>query len=138
MEITLKERLQSLKAGGLAAIAFTGIYGSSVAIHVWRGETEPIISLINIGSALLSGFLFGVTYRYIIRNDANPHLRDGAVLAFTLVRSSGLLEGLQSPLTEGFSLLLGLMESFIGFAIARSCLDFALARQWLAPFGSER
>ncbi len=37
MEITLKELLQSLKAGGLAAIAFTGIYGSSVAIHFWRG-----------------------------------------------------------------------------------------------------
>ena len=50
----------------------------------------------------------------------------------------GLLEGLESSLNEGFSLLLGLMESFSGFVIARSCLDFALARQWLDPFGSER
>lgn len=138
MEITVKERLESLKAGGLAAIAFTGIYGITVAIHFFLGKTETRVPLLNIGSALLSGFLFGVTYRYIIRNDANPHLRDGAVLAFTLVRGSGLLEGLDSPLTQGLPLLLGLLESLIGFAIARSCLDFALGRQWLKPFGAER
>jgi hypothetical protein len=89
---------------------------------------------LNFGSGLLSGFLFAVTYRYIIRQDDNAHLRDGAVLAFTLVRSGGLIA---LPTTEdplAIAILMG--ESLIGFAVVRSSLDWAMARDWLRPFKS--
>ena len=134
MEITQQERLESVKAGILAAIAFTGSYGLAVSIHLLFNLPMPDITLFHWGSSGLSGFLFGVTYRYIVRNDQNPHLRDGAVLAFTLVRSGGFLTALSHPLTQGMILSIGLAESLIGFAIARSCLDLALARHWVKPF----
>ncbi|MGL5035788.1 MAG: hypothetical protein ACRC6M_18530 [Microcystaceae cyanobacterium] len=134
MEITLLERLESLKAGGIGAIAFSFCYGMAILINFWLHLPGSENFGFNLASSLLSGFLFGVTYRYIIRADQNPHLRDGAVLAFTLVRSGGLLEGLPTPLSQGLILSLGLAESLIGFGIARSCLDMAIARQWLKPF----
>lgn len=133
-EITRQERLESLKAGAWGAIAFTGSYGLAVSIHLLLNLPMPDTTLFHWGSSLLSGFLFGVTYRYIVRNDQNPHLRDGAVLAFTLVRSGGFLTALSQPLTQGMILSVGLAESLMGFAIARSCLDLALARQWVKPF----
>ncbi|MFM7575379.1 MAG: hypothetical protein ACKO5Q_00325 [Microcystaceae cyanobacterium] len=133
-EITRQERLESVKAGAWAAIAFTGSYGLAVSLHHLFKLPMPETTLFHWGSSLLSGFLFGVTYRYIVRNDPNPHLRDGAVLAFTLVRSGGFLTALSQPLTQGVSLSIGLGESLMGFAIARSCLDLALARHWVKPF----
>jgi hypothetical protein len=39
-----------------------------------------------------SGFLFGVTYRYIIRVDTNPHLKTGGILVFGLVRGLTQIE----------------------------------------------
>ena len=39
------------------------------------------------------------------------------------------------PLVDnGVFLAIVLLEGIIGFAIARFCLDIALARQWLKPF----
>lgn len=134
MEITFQERLESLKAGGIGAIAFSFCYGMAIFANFWLHLPSTGNIGFNLASSLLSGFLFGVTYRYIIRADQNPHLRDGAVLAFTLVRAGGLLEGLPTPLSQGLILGLGLAESLIGFAIARFCLDTAIAHQSLKPF----
>ena len=77
-----------------------------------------------------------MSYRYIIRRDPNSHLRDGAVLAFALVRAGGYGDGLTDWLQQGPLLALFILESIIGFAVARSSLDLALARQWLRPFSS--
>nr|WP_228023948.1 hypothetical protein [Synechocystis salina] len=131
--------MESIKAGCLGAIAFGLVYGLT-----WLGNsyfsllTTPNsdwMSLgLNVGSSLLSGFLFAVTYRYIIRQDDNAHLRDGAVLAFTLVRSGGLIE---LPTTEdplAIAILMG--ESLISFAVVRSSLDWAMDWGWLRPFNS--
>ena len=97
------ERIESVKAGLLTAMAFT--FADLIAILLnnfifarWDMElsllqvTSQLDSLITIASALVSGFLFGVTYRYIIRNDRNSHLKDGAVIAFGLVRGLAFLE----------------------------------------------
>lgn len=133
MEITLKERIESLKAGGIAGTAFGMTYGLSVLANQAFGlNTEE--TLIKLAIALLSGFLFGVTYRYIIRTDSNSHLKEGAILAFGLVRGGGLAEMTDPLLDNGVFLAIVLLEGMIGFAIARLCLDIALSRQWLKPF----
>ena len=138
LELSFPERIESVKAGCLAAIAFGGVYGLAwVGNHYFGLTAGPDFalwpSLLNLGSSLLSGFLFGVTYRYIIRRDDNSHLRDGAVLAFALVRSGGLIELPSGQETTAIALLM--VESLVGFAAARSSLDLALGRQWLKPFG---
>ena len=133
MEITLKERIESLKAGGIAGTAFGITYGLSVLANQAFGlNTEE--TLIKLAIALLSGFLFGVTYRYIIRTDSNSHLKEGAILAFGLVRGGGLAEMTDPLLDNGVFLAIVLLEGIIGFAIARFCLDIALTRQWLKHF----
>ncbi len=133
MEITLTERIESLKAGGLAGTAFSVAYGICALANQSLGiHTEE--TFIKIAIALLSGFLFGVTYRYIIRTDSNPHLKDGAVLAFGLVRGGGIAETTEHLLDNGFLVSTLLIEGLICFAIARSCLDLALSRQWIKPF----
>ncbi|MEB3312121.1 MAG: hypothetical protein VKJ02_17990 [Snowella sp.] len=133
MEITLTERIESLKAGGIAGAAFSVAYGICVLGNQSLGIlTEETI--IKFAIAALSGFLFGVTYRYIIRTDSNPHLKDGAVLAFSLVRGGGIAETTDHLLANGFLVSVLLIEGLICFAIARSCLDIALSRQWLKPF----
>lgn len=133
MEITLKERMESLKAGGIAGMAFLIVYGLFTFVNRNFGMTSQE-TFVKFAIALLSGFLFGVTYRYIIRTDSNSHLKEGAILAFGLVRGGGLAE-MTAPLVDnGVLLAIVLLEGIIGFAIARFCLDIALARQWLKPF----
>lgn len=137
MVLSFQERMESVKAGTLAAIAFGGVYGVAwlgnrlLGLLPWPAADFLPLGL-NLGSSLLSGFLFGVTYRYIIRRDDNSHLRDGAVLAFALVRSGGLIELPPEQTTLAIALLM--VESLVGFGAARSSLDFALGRQWLQPF----
>lgn len=140
MELSFQERIESVKAGLLAAIAFGGVYSLAQAGNQYFGLTTGVALgnlslLLNLGSSVLSGFLFGVTYRYIIRRDDNSHLRDGAVLAFALVRSGGLMELHPGYADMALAIALLMAESLIGFAAARSCLDLAMARQWLKPFG---
>ncbi|AIE72811.1 MULTISPECIES: hypothetical protein [unclassified Synechocystis] len=137
MQLSFQERLESVKAGCLGAIAFGLVYalawlGNSYFSLLTAPNLDWLTLALNGGSGLLSGFLFAVTYRYIIRQDNNAHLRDGAVLAFTLVRSGGLIE---LPTTEdplAIAILMG--ESLISFAVVRSTLDWAMARGWLRPF----
>ena len=89
-----------------------------------------------------SGFLFGVTYRYVIRRDRNPHLNSGAVLAFGLVRGlaqvdttlGGVLDGTTSVLT----LVVMVLESIVLFAVAGRMLDWAMARDWIKPFEGDQ
>ena len=140
LELSFQERMESVKAGSLAAIAFGGIYGLALVGNHYFGLTlwpdSGLLPLaLNLGSSLLSGFLFGVTYRYIIRRDDNSHLRDGAVLAFALVRSGGLIELQPGQTAMAGAIALLMVESLVGFAAARSSLDGAMARQWLKPFG---
>lgn len=133
MKITLKERIESLKAGGIAGTAFL----MTDALFVWVNGTFGLTSpetWVKLAIALLTGFLFGVTYRYIVRHDGNSHLKDGAILAFGLVRGSGIAEMTENFLDNGVFLAIILLEGLICFAIARFCLDIALARQWLKPF----
>jgi hypothetical protein len=94
--------------------------------------TTTLALLLRVAIAALSGFLFGITYRYVIRDDKNPHLQDGAVLAFGLVRGLASMEVEQNLWVLG---VLGI-ESVVCFAIARLTLDWAIQRYWVKPFKS--
>ncbi|MDJ0688855.1 MAG: hypothetical protein QNJ41_10120 [Xenococcaceae cyanobacterium MO_188.B32] len=135
------ERIESFKAGMLAAIffVFAEFAITIFNICVLPDLGEQLISfnqswgvnlLIRGGIAWISGFLFGVTYRYIIRGDRNSHLNDGAVLAFGLVRGLVFLE--ETTIFWSSSILV--IESILCFAIARLSLDLALRYKLIKPF----
>jgi hypothetical protein len=133
------ERIESVKAGSLSGITAGIAYETIDSLDrlLLGGYSPPPISLgLELAIAIATGFLFGVTYRYIIRTDRNSHLNSGAVLAFGFVRGLarvdvGGLEPIQI-LVNGLVVL----ESVLLFAIARAAIDYALSVKWIAPFKS--
>jgi hypothetical protein len=141
------ERLESLKGGAIGGISSGLIWGAlEWGLSPWRGGSSWPVGLLGCAIAGLTGFLFGVTYRYVIRDDRNPHLKAGAVGAFALTRGLAqveprLVEQVTLLPTGKFSLaawalmLLLLGQNLVMLTIARWVLDFALARGWLKRFG---
>ena len=131
------ERIESVKAGSLGGIA-TGIsYGLMLTIDrfLLHEYSRAFVSLgLAVSIAIVSGFLFGVTYRYIIRTDRNNHLNSGAVLAFGLVRGLAQLNVDEFDLSQVWIDSLIVSKSVVMFAIARYILDRALAKSWVLPF----
>lgn len=92
------ERIESFKAGLVGGISTALVFLLTLLLHraIAQSTTAAILplpttlftsaGLVSVLAAGITGFLFGVTYRYIVRQDANPQLRAGAVLAFFLVR----------------------------------------------------
>ena len=142
-----EERFESIKAGLLSSAAFTLAYIAIVLInHFWLVNISLQLTplkiaigtdlLFKLAVSCLSGFLFGITYRYIIRKDDNSHLSEGAVLAFGLVRGLATVEGKDDLLEIFWCFSLLTIESLICFAIARFTLDFALHQAWIKPYKS--
>lgn len=142
-----QQRRESLKAGCVAAVSFGFTYLIFACLNFMLGheflnlvqfpESTGIELGIKAAGALGSGFLFGVTYRYIIREDQDSHLQEGAVLAFGLVRSGAMAEITTSIFEHLGFIGMITVESLMGFAIARFSLDIALSQQWVQPFPSE-
>ncbi|BAZ05951.1 hypothetical protein [Calothrix sp. NIES-3974] len=162
----VRERLESLKAGVFAAIAVVCTHWlisllmwgfSSLGYNLELGNSgfltrfQVINTLLGSTFALFSGFLFGVTYRYIVREDTNFHLETGAIAAFALVRGMAQLEVVsqnwlsdnqQSTLLSSLwfekvnlsIIFLIFGESFLWFAAARLILDWAMKQGWLKRF----
>jgi hypothetical protein len=137
------ERIESVKAGLIGAGAFTL---TALVLLIVQGLVRDFILQLNtnfeviswilgieLAIGAVSGFLFGVTYRYIIRSDRNSHLQDGAVLAFGLVRGLALVER-NLVLSELLSLAGLVLQSIVCFAIVRLILDLAIARKLIKPF----
>ncbi len=131
------ERIESIKAGSLGGIAAGIVYGLTILVDRSGASIYPksLLGLsLEVAIAIVSGFLFGVTYRYIIRADRNNHLNAGAVLAF------GLIRGLAQVNVDAFDLsqvwIDGLVvgKSVVMFTIARYAIDYALAASWVLPF----
>ena len=140
------ERIESIKAGVLAAITTTVVFVAATVInHQVMAATFPELwvlqmqelngqGLVSGAIALFSGFLFGVTYRYIVRLDDNPHLSSGAVMAFSLVRGLAQVDvGVMANGAIWPFAILG-FESFVMFAITRVLLDWGLWLGWIQPF----
>lgn len=140
---SLAERIESVKAGGVSALATGLAYLSLIVLH-FQLPNFPVLSqspdrlslLISVGVALASGFLFGITYRYIIREDNNPHLKSGAVLAFGLVRGLAQVDVGLNLWNVVLPFVLVTADSIFLFAIARFIVDWALHQGWIKPFRS--
>jgi hypothetical protein len=133
------ERIESVKAGTLSGIAAGIGYGSIVTIDrlLVSNNSQSLTSLgLEIAIAIVGGFLFGVTYRYIIRTDRNDHLNSGAVLAFGLVRGLSQIDANEFALSQLWIDGLIVIKSILIFAIARYLLDLALVLRWISPFKS--
>jgi hypothetical protein len=130
---TATERLESLKSGLLAGF-FVGLSHLVLSwVNLWLGDTS-INVLFSTPLAGFSGFLFGVTYRYIIRRDDNPQLKLGGIFAFGLVRAlAGLEIQLHTPNSLAQIARFG-GESLLLFGIAGLILDRALQKGWVKPF----
>jgi hypothetical protein len=136
MRLTWEERIESLKAGTVGAVAIAPLSILTLFINQQFFSAQFPLNLVSCAIATFTGFLFGVTYRYIIREDENSHLKSGAVLSFGLIRGLGQIDigiNTQSTLLP-FVALAG--ESVLMFAIARLCLDLALHQNWVRPFKS--
>ncbi len=130
------ERIESVKAGLLGAIAFVSAEIMAFWCQTWLFKTAQLVwdveLLLQLAIGAIAGFLFGVTYRYIIRGDRNSHLNDGAVLAFGLVRGLASIEN--KVITFDWSMVILVIQSLICFAIARWLLDLAMAKKLIKPF----
>lgn len=141
----MTERIESIKAGAIGGLSVAVAWGVtslgnqlmlSPGLESWAIFPEWQRLWLSGASAGVAGFLFGVTYRYIIRDDVNPHLKSGAVFAFGLVRGLAQVEvGLSNP-NSLFPVAVMASESILMFAVARVLLDAAIARHWVKPFSS--
>ncbi len=136
-ETTLAQaRLESIKSG-LTGAAVVGLISTAVGLVAAVAGLPSLVPesvlgwLVNLAVAMVSGFFFGVTYRYIVRQDDNLHLGSGAVGAFAFVRSLAQIEATWDDTFAFTTWLLITGESFLWFVTARYTLDFAINRQWL-------
>jgi hypothetical protein len=147
-----RDRLESLKAGlvGASALLPTELLLLSLRWFQWTQQDGAPLTceylfasvqapypsawtiLFHLSETALAGFLFGVTYRYAIRQDTNPQLKTGTFLAFALARGLGQIDA-QVQLTSDWRLWIGVAIESVGlFAIATLLLNVALQKGWLA------
>jgi hypothetical protein len=131
---TFADRIESLKSGIITGCMAAGVEGTIQGIQ--GVSTAGALGLgygVAVAIAALSGFLFGLTCRYAIRKDENPHLSSGVVVAFGLVRGLAQVNGTDlSPSTlplVGFAV----MESILLFAAAYAGLSIAIRVGWVKP-----
>jgi len=141
------ERLESLKAAGLAAVVGSvAAAGPGLLVAGLGAQWEFDVDML-----ALSGALFGVVYRYAVRTDPNPNLKQGVVGAFALVRT---VAAIQVPTTcTPFPLACGppleyfnwdmlqqalgaALPAFVAFGAAAVGLEVAMARGWIRQFGA--
>ncbi len=134
------ERIESVKAGSLSGIT-AGIGYVSIALLGAPILPESSRSLTSLGLAaaisIVTGFLFGITYRYIIRTDRNDNLNAGAVLAFGLVRGLAQIDVSEFEISQIWLDISIVAESILLFSIARYVLDWALVAGWILPFSQQ-
>lgn len=141
------DRVESLKAGTCSALAAAIAFIFLLVANNWilaarfellqdlRIESFALTEAIGLAIASVSGFLFGVTYRYIMRSDRNSHLKSGAVLAFGLVRGLAQIDTRLHLISPNLWMLgLAGLESVLLFAIARIALDVAMERGLIKVF----
>lgn len=139
--LSLEERLESLKAGSITGVmaAIAEGFFQSLQFYIWpKLEATETAGLIfvpafwgDLAIAGLSGFLFGVTCRYAIRQDNNPHLSSGVILAFGLVRGLAQVQLDEVTLQDVSLVLFAIMESIGLFAISYIGLSTSIRRGWV-------
>ncbi|MEM9004831.1 MAG: hypothetical protein AAGE59_15075 [Cyanobacteria bacterium P01_F01_bin.86] len=147
-QFTATERLASLKAaslgGACAGIVSLGILGANrlmaqgtmASLIGFASGLTRLTLLVNLAIAILSGALFALTYRYAVRQDENPQLKAGVVLAFTLVRGLAQVDAGSAIAQNFWPFLRACSESFLIFGVGAIALTLATQRQWIRPFGN--
>ena len=142
----MAERIESVKAatlGGLSILTLfvTTTVMSNLLLPQYFALLNPLQVdihnyrfLISAAIASFCGFLFGVTYRYIIRTDKNPQLKAGGVMAFGLIRGLTQIEMGFTYTNNLFPFIVLTGESILYFGVAALALDIALKRGWVKPF----
>lgn len=139
------ERIESIKVGMLGGISFFLadiiflLLNNFGLAKKWSLFLPLNLNLglnlaLQLGISFFTGFLFAVTYRYIIRTDENPHLKDGAVFAFGLVRALVFVETSANILEDFLPILVLGIETIISFFITRLILDLAFSKQFIKYF----
>ncbi len=154
--LSIADRLESFKAGFLGAIASVFAFFAIALLHHFLQNflTGQLISSFELGNSFIlliklgmigfSGFLFAVTYRYIVRRDRNSHLKSGAILAFACIRSFGAIDRDLPTLTLlplvqlALAIAILLLENIAWLAIVQSILETAIQHKWIAAFGSAK
>jgi hypothetical protein len=89
-----RDRIASLQAAAIGAIV---LCGSRLLVDwLWpAGESTGSLWDLWLGTALCGG-VFGLTYRYTLRQERDIHLTTGAIAAFGITRAAGQWEGLRT------------------------------------------
>jgi hypothetical protein len=126
------ERLESIKAACLSGLALATIafLGSLINPEFMR---LPTIAL-EVGIAGFSGGLFGITYRHLVSQSQDEHLKSGAIGAFALVRGLAQAELFWVYRHNLWAVGITLVESFVLFGVGALILDLALKLNWVKPF----
>lgn len=138
----MAERIESLKAGVIGGLSLgcaclmTNLLNTLVLVRYFDtlASLQVTVNWHWLGSWAIAGFsglLFGVTYRYIIRQDNNPQLKAGGVLAFGLVRGLAQIDAGWS-----WSFVVLALESVLWFVVAAIALDTAIRFGWVKAFSS--
>lgn len=142
---TDEDRIESLKAAVLAGI----VAGLAAAVLLLAHRVPSLgwgAALASIASGLsgstfwissviagLSGGLFGITYRYAVRQDENSQLKAGVVLAFSLVRGLALVNVVAAVSLRGWPFAVAIAESLLIFATAAASLELARQQKRIKP-----
>ncbi|MEA5452509.1 hypothetical protein VB780_28310 [Leptolyngbya sp. CCNP1308] len=142
---TDEDRIESLKAAVLAGIA-AGIVAAVLLLAHRVPSLGLGAALTSIASGLsgstfwvsaliagLSGGLFGITYRYAVRQDENSQLKAGVVLAFSLVRGLALVNVAAAVSLRGWPFAAAIAESLLIFTTAAASLELARQQNWIQP-----
>ncbi|TVQ05873.1 MAG: hypothetical protein EA368_18405 [Leptolyngbya sp. DLM2.Bin27] len=140
-----EDRVQSLKTAVLSGTAAGMVAAVLLLAHRvpalgWKAALTSI-SLGLSGSTFwisaviagLSGGLFGITYRYAVRQDDNSQLKTGVVLAFSLVRGLALVNVAAAVSLRGWPFAVAIAESLLIFATAATSLELARQQNWIKP-----
>ncbi|MDT9254788.1 MAG: hypothetical protein P5686_10940 [Limnospira sp. PMC 1254.20] len=131
------ERIQSLVAGIWAGVSVGTIalmMELTVSGILGEGLTLDVHLIVKGAIAIISGFLFGVTYRYTVRRDNNPQLKLGVVFAFGLVRGLAIWDIAPQPLAQ---MALWVGENLVMFAVGGIMVEIGMRRGWIKYFSSE-
>lgn len=131
------ERLQSAKAALVSAVAGTLL---TAPLLLSQSGASSLVALESVCGVFVSCLVFGVTYRYALRDDlGNRQLKGGVVGAFGLARGLGAadvyLHGSDAGAVASWAeaaLLAG--EAVLTFALAGAALEVAFEKDVLKPF----
>eukprot|EP01025_Chloroclados_australasicus_P003911 TRINITY_DN10935_c0_g1_i1.p1 TRINITY_DN10935_c0_g1~~TRINITY_DN10935_c0_g1_i1.p1 ORF type:complete len:292 (-),score=51.41 TRINITY_DN10935_c0_g1_i1:476-1351(-) len=134
------ERVESVKAG---ACAIAGGVLTSVPLAIVADNT-----ILSVGSDVLSGLiscgLFGIVYRYALRQDINNvQLKGGVIAAFGITKglaaAQQILAQSEQISTDRIAMAaFQLGSSMLLFAFAAAALEFAIQRGFVVLFGQSK